>query len=581
MESVDNNCFFSRIRNSNAYRKVKDFVILDHRPGMTMAERMLTNKDLYPVPPSKRLWGPWNFISFWLADAVNINTWMISATAIELGLNWWEAWICVWVGYLICGILVATTGRPGAVYHISFPVLSRSSFGTWGSLWPILNRSVLACVWYGVQAWIGGECVVLMIRSIWPSFSHIPNTMAKSGTETYQWVGFFIFWLLSNIAIWFPVHQIRHLFTFKAIVAPPAAIAFLIWALVKAHGAGPVIHEPTKLGQYEHAWVVINGIVTCIDGFATLIVNNPDFARFATTPGAVHWPQIITVPLAFGVTSLIGVLVSSASKAIYGTTLWDPTQLLASFLDHSNAHGVRAGVFFIAFGLCIAQLGVNIAANSVSAGNDLSALLPTVINVRRGGYIASIIALCMCPWNLLSSNNNFTTYLSSYSVFLSSFAGVIIADYYFVRKGLIRVAPLYSSSSSSPYYFWKGINFRAFASYICGMLINIVGMAGSTGQKVPKVANTMFNLNYFLGITVACLSHIIICKIFPVTECGEKMLSEVPEEADDYLLTLASEDSIDKDSTSEIYIDGLPTEKEVEKDDVLSITSKKLSGCFP
>ncbi|EPX72204.1 uracil permease [Schizosaccharomyces octosporus yFS286] len=564
-----------KITENKVYKKLKDVILLEQKPGLSLKQRMLTNEDLYPVPSSKRLWGYWNYVSFWLAESVNINTWMISATAIEAGLNWWEAWICVWVGYMICGLLIAATGRPGAVYHISFPVLSRCSFGIWGSFWPVLNRSAMACIWFGVHAWIGGECVVLMIRSIWPSFSHIHNTMEKSGTQTYQWVGFFIFWLVSNVAIWFPVHQIRHLFTMKAFIAPPAAVAFLIWALVKAKGAGPVIHEPTRLSTWEHGWTVVNGIVTVLDGFATLAVNSPDFARFATTPNANRWPQIITVPLSFGITSLIGILVSSASKSIYGNAYWDPTELLSAFLNHSNAHGVRAGVFFIAFGLCVAQLGTNVAANSVSAGNDVSALLPTVFNVRRGAYLASIIAICMCPWNLLSSSNNFTTYLSSYSVFMSAFAGIFIADYFIIRKGYIRTSHLYRADDSSCYYFYKGINFRGFVSYICGMLINIVGMAGSTGQKVPAAANTMFNLNYFLGFIVSGLTHILLCYVFPVTEIGEKFLSETPQETEEFLISL--EDTTD--TSSDYFIDGLPS-KEEEKSDIHSLNSKEV-GCLP
>lgn len=539
-------------------RNFKNFIVIEAKPGTTLAERFLTNEDLYPVPKSQRVWGPWNYVAFWLADSVNVNTWMIAGTAVESGLSWWEAWITVWVGYTIAAFILTIAGRAGAVYHISFPVLSRSSFGIWGSLWPILNRAVMACVWYGVQAWIGGECVTLMIRSIWPSFSHIPNTMAKSGTETYQWVGFFIFWLISNVAIWFPVYQIRHLFTAKSFLAPPAAIAFLIWALVKAHGAGDAIHAKTQLSTWNHGWAVTAGIISCLDNFATLIVNNPDFTRFATTPNAPIFPQLITIPMGFGITTLIGVLVGSASKSIYGENIWNPLDLLKSFLDHSNHHGVRAGVFFISTGLCLAQLGVNIAANTVSAGNDTSALCPMFINIRRGGYIASIIGICMCPWNLLSSSNSFANSLSAYAVFLSSFAGILIADYFVIRKGYLKVDALYTINPNEPYWFTYGINLRAFASYICGLLINVVGLAGAVGDKVPKAALTMNNIAYLLGIVTSFLSHLIICKIFPVTACGEKFLDERPEETDNYLLTLEStEDTISSYEETE----GIPVKK--------------------
>lgn len=169
------------------------------------------------------------------ADPKSQNTWMISSSNIVFGLSWWQSWLCVWVGYSIAACFVVTTGRIGSTYHISFPVVSRSSFGIWGSLWPVFNRAAMACVWYGVQAWIGGTCVYLMIRAIWPSWDDYStggsrNSMpASSGTNTRDFVSFFIFWLCSLPAIWFPVHQIRHLFTFKAAVVPAAGISFFIW----------------------------------------------------------------------------------------------------------------------------------------------------------------------------------------------------------------------------------------------------------------------------------------------------------------------------------------------------------------
>jgi NCS1 family nucleobase:cation symporter-1 len=140
----------------------------------------------------------------------------------------------VWLGYTIAACFVVITGRIGATYHISFPVVSRASFGIWGALWPVFNRAAMACIWYGVQAWIGGECVTLMIEAIWPSFTNVHNGIPNSGTSTKAFVSFFIFWLCSLPAIWFPVHKIRHLFTVKSFVVPTAGIAFFIWAIVRA-----------------------------------------------------------------------------------------------------------------------------------------------------------------------------------------------------------------------------------------------------------------------------------------------------------------------------------------------------------
>jgi nucleobase:cation symporter-1, NCS1 family len=390
----------------------------------------------------------------------------------------------------------------------------------------------MACIWYGVQAWIGGECVKLMIEAIWPSFTNLHNGIPNSGTNTRDFVSFFIFWLCSLPAIWFPVHKIRHLFTVKAFVVPTAGISFFIWAIVRAHGIGPIVHQPASAHGSKLAWGMVSGIMSAIANFATLIVNDPDFARFARKPKDALWSQLITIPAGFAFTSFIGIIVSSSSTVIFHKDpIWNPLELLQSFLDEGT-HSNRAGVFFIAFAFALAQLGTNIAANSVSAGTDMTALLPRYLNIRRGGYICALVGLVMCPWNLLSSANNFTTYLSAYSVFLSSIAGVIISDYYVVRRGYLQIKDLYSAKKNSPYYFWFGFHWRGYTAYIAGILINIVGFVGAIGKPVPAGANYIYRLNFFCGFIVAGTTYWALCKFFPVPATSDVWM-EVGDQIED------------------------------------------------
>ena len=488
-----------KVRQSKFARFV-DKLAVESEPGLTNAQLMLANFDLKPVEPERRQWRSRNFVAFWIADSFNINTWMIASASILTGLTWWQSWLCVWVGYAIAACFVCMTGRIGATYHIAFPVVNRSSFGIWGSLWPVLNRAAMACVWYGVQGWIGGTCVYLMILSIWPSWDDYgpdgsKNTMPVSSvTNTRDFVSFFLFWLGSLPFLWFPVHKIRHLFTVKAFCVPAAGVSFFIWAIVRANGIGPIVHEPSKIHGSVLGWAVVKGIMSSIANFATLIVNDPDFARFARRPKDALWAQLLTIPLGFAVTSFIGIIVSSSSTVIYGKPIWSPLTLLKLFLEDEHVNGAtRFGVFVIATAFTLAQLGTNIAANSVSAGTDMTALLPRYLNIRRGSYICAGLGLVMCPWHLLSSSNSFTTYLSAYSVFLSSIAGVMISDYYFVRKGYLQTKDLYSAQNTGPYWYTLGVHWRGYVAYIAGILINVVGFAGAVGTKVPMGATYSMN----------------------------------------------------------------------------------------
>ncbi|KAK3722378.1 uracil permease [Vermiconidia calcicola] len=393
----------------------------------------------------------------------------------------------------------------------------------------------MACIWYGVQSWIGGTCVYLMIRSIWPSWDKYAGPKssmpASSGTNTRDFVSFFLFWAGSLPFLWFPVHKIRHLFTVKAYIVPTAGIAFFIWAIVRADGIGPIVHQPAKAKGSDLAWGIVKGIMSSIANFATLIVNDPDFSRFARRPKDALWSQLFTIPCGFALTSFIGIIVSSSSTVIYGEPIWSPLELLSNFLEEPDVGGAtRFGVFVIAASFVLAQLGTNIAANSVSAGTDLTALLPRYLNIRRGSYICAIVGIAMCPWHLLSSSNNFTTYLSAYSVFLSSIAGVMISDYYFVRKGYLQTRDLYSAQKDGPYYYTLGLHWRGYAAYICGILINVVGFAGAVGTPVPIGATYVYNLNFFGGFIVSSGTYYLLCRLSPIPATSDRWL-EIDEDA--------------------------------------------------
>ncbi|KAG5971902.1 hypothetical protein E4U58_007117 [Claviceps cyperi] len=518
-------------------KNLADRLALKSEEGLTPTQLMLTNHDLKPVESQRRQWGAWNFVGFWIADSYNINTWMISSSMIIAGLSWWQAWICVWIGYSIAAFFVVINGRVGAVYHIGFPVANRASFGIWGSLWPVFNRAAMACVWYGVQAYIGGNCVYLMIRSIWKSWDRktMPGPFDPNVSSTPDFVSFFIFWLCSLPAIWFPVQKIRHLFTVKAYFVPPAGIAFLIWALVRAGGAGPIIRKSNSVHGSDLAWQMVKGIMASIANFATLIINDCDFTRFARKPKDAIWSQALAIPFGFAFTSIIGIFVSSSSSVIYNEPIWNPLDVLGHFIDDGGS-AQRFGVFVIALAFALAQLGTNISANSVSAGTDMTALFPRFINIRRGGYICAAIGLAMCPYNLLTSANNFTTYLSAYSVFLSSIAGVMSTDYYVVRKGYLNVKGLYDARKTGPYYYTFGINWRAYTAYVAGILINVVGFAGAIGKDVPKGATYLYNLNFFCGYIVSSIVYWALCTMFSVPETRENWL-EVAGDVDDLRLS--------------------------------------------
>ncbi|CAG8126486.1 unnamed protein product [Penicillium salamii] len=519
---------------------------VEQDPGLTTAQLMLTNDDLRPafansgrlpvislsltfelfalVDPDRRQWGWLNFVAFWIADSLNVNTWMISSSMIVDGLSWWQAWLCVWIGYTISAIFVYLIGRIATIYRIPFAVTNRASFGIWGSFWPIINRAAMAVIWYGVQVC---ECITLMIAAIWPSYDNLPNTIpASSGVTTKQFVSFLLFWLLSLPALWFPIYKIRHLFTVKAYFSPACAIAFFGWAIARAHGLGPIITQPNTAQGSDLAWAFVKSIMNCIANFAALVINNPDFARYARKPKDAFWPQLITIPVGFAVTSFIGIIVSSSSSVIFGEAVWNPLTLLGMFLKGASS-AERFGIFVIGAGFALAQLGTNIAANSVSAGTNLTALLPRFCTIRRGGYICAAIGLAMCPVSLRVRRLGSILLTSGYSGLLWN--RVMASDYYLVRRGYLDIQALYSAEKGSIYYGTFGVSWHGYAAYLCGILINIVGFAGAVGVDVPVEAKYIYQVNYFSGFIVAGGIYWLLAYLVPVPGTSDTW-NEIPYE---------------------------------------------------
>lgn len=190
----------------------------------------------------------------------------------------------------------------------------------------------------------------------------------------------------------------------------------------------------------------------------------------------------------------------------------------------------------------------------------MTALLPRFLNIRRGSYICAMVGLAMCPWKLAGSSNNFTTYLSAYTVFLSSIAAVLITDYYFVRKGYLEVRELYSARKRSPYYFTYGFSWRAFTAYIAGILINIVGFAGACGATVPIGAQYIYNIDYFAGFIVSALVYYSLCRFFPVPATSATW-NEIDVDVDHLTVAYGQEVTTDEESRSIPEEEGLAENK--------------------
>lgn len=356
---------------SSALKQRKPFsLVVAGAPDPSVVSRKdayLINHDLRPVPPSERTWSSKNYVLFWAADSVNLSSMMIASTGVAAGMTWWQTFLAVMLGYSLTAIFVVLSARVGASCHTGFPVLARPAFGLYGAVWPVINRVVVAILWFAFQTWVGGQCVTLLLSSLAPQYKRTTDAQL-SGVNRTDFISFMIYWIIQFPITFISPQKIKHLFTVKAITAPIAVFGLLGWAVSRG-GGGEIIHASGSLRGSELGWQFVITTMSQMANMITLALNAADYSRLSTSRAAVTLPQLITIPTLFSVISLVGIFISSSASVLVGEPIWNPLDIMTFFLSEDPySPASRAGVFFISLAFIIAQLGTNIAANSVAVG---------------------------------------------------------------------------------------------------------------------------------------------------------------------------------------------------------------------
>ncbi len=461
----------------------------------------LYSEDLAPVPKNKRSWGTWNYAALWISMSLCIPTYMLASSLIDGGMNWWQSILTIFIGNTIVLIPMILNGHAGAKYGIPFPVFARASFGVIGANIPAMLRAIVACGWFGIQTWIGGFALYQMLRLWFPALETLPQIFPNSfGLQTGPAITFFLFWLLNMYVVYLGVESIKKLLVFKAFFLPIAAIALLVWAISAGNGLGPILHQPSKFETTKQFFHFFFPALTGMVGFwATLSLNIPDFTRYATSQKAQINGQIIGLPPSMTLFSFIGVVVTSATVIIYGKTIWDPLVLAGKFDSK-----LLVSIAMIA--VAISTLATNIAANIVSPANDFAHLSPSKINFKTGGYITGLIGILIFPWKLIADPSGYIfTWLVGYSSLLGPVGGIMIVDYYFIRKQQLITNDLYQHKGI--YQYSKGFNAAAIVALIVGIIPNIPGFLTTikliSADTVPDWISSIYNYAWFVGFGVS------------------------------------------------------------------------------
>jgi NCS1 family nucleobase:cation symporter-1 len=464
----------------------------------------LYNDDLAPVPVERRNWTTYNYAALWISMAHCIPTYMMASGLISAGMNWWQALTTILLGNTIVLAPILLNSHPGTKYGIPFPVFARGAYGTLGSNLPALMRAIVACGWFGIQAWIGGQALQTFFAAFVPGWRTLLGD-GFGGHTTTEWLSFMLFWGMNIAIIFRGMDLLRRVENWAAPFVLVMTSLLLAWVLWRAGGIGFLLHEPGKFGTWaEFRPIFIPSLTAMIGFWATLSLNMPDFTRFGRSQREQIVGQTVALPTTMTVFAAMGILITSAAVVIFPhmnhNDLWDPVKLVGQF---SQPVVVAVSMFTVV----VATLSVNIAANVVSPANDFANAFPRWISFRTGGLITGVVGILMQPWRLLADPSGYIfSWLLGYSGGLGSIAGVLIADYWLVRGQRLVLGDLYRTRGA--YTYARGWNWRAVAATLAGCLLAWIGLV------VPAL-RPLYDYAWFVGFGVAAVTHFALMKLSP------------------------------------------------------------------
>ncbi|MGQ0540339.1 MAG: NCS1 family nucleobase:cation symporter-1 [Blastocatellia bacterium] len=463
----------------------------------------LYNDDLAPVPVAKRNWTTYNYAALWISMAHCIPTYMMASGLISAGMNWWQALFTILLGNVIVLAPILLNSHPGTKYGIPFPVFARAAYGTFGSNLPALMRALVACGWFGIQAWIGGQALHTLFSAILPGWHMSGSDINYSGGHTLtEWISFLIFWAMNILIIYRGMDLLRIVENWAAPYVLIMTGLLLAWILYQAGGVGFLLNEPGKFQTFGEFFPIFIPSLTAMIGFwATLSLNMPDFTRFGKSQREQAVGQTVALPTTMVVFAAMGILITSAALIVFPkmnpADAWDPVKLVGQF---SQPVVVAISMFTVV----VATLSVNIAANVVSPANDFANAFPRLISFRTGGLITGIIGILMMPWKLLADPSGYIFgWLVGYSGGLGSIAGVLIADYWLVRRKNLNLGDLYRSNGI--YGSW---NWRAVFATLLGCFFAWIGL-------IIPTFRALYDYAWFVGFGVAFFVHWGLMVVWP------------------------------------------------------------------
>ncbi|KAK1445694.1 hypothetical protein CMEL01_09937 [Colletotrichum melonis] len=521
--------FLTRLtRACSSRHEFKQFIQTKEHPEEGTA---YFNEDLLPTPSEHRSWTALHFFTYYLTQTFSPGSYNLGATLISIGLQWWHGMIAAVIGSAILSVVVILNSRGATCYHVGFPVYVRAAAGVSGAKLFIVVRASVAVIYFATQSFYGGMLTSVALRAIFGSgWDNITNRLLTSaGITSKNLLAFFIFWIVQFPVMFIHPTILRHLFVVKSVATTAGLVGVLGWAVHANEGSlGGFNFGAKSLSGAALVWPMIQAINSVMAALSPILVNQPDVARYATRPAQATWSQAIGILVSKVLVMFLSCATTSAAAGVLGKSYWNVWDLYNAILTEYWGPGARAGMFFASAGMILAIIATNAGSNSLPVGADTSGLWPRYINIVRGQVICALLAPLCVPWKIIASASSFLTFLGSYTVFLMPTCGIMVVDYWIIRRGNLHVPSLYTKVEGAPYTYYKGWNLRAVAAWVAGVAFTVHGIAGNLDpDSVNQASKNMYKLGFLLSLAMGSLVYFVACAIWPIPVYPQELESEI------------------------------------------------------
>ncbi|MFI9384911.1 NCS1 family nucleobase:cation symporter-1 [Kutzneria sp. NPDC052558] len=433
----------------------------------TEPDPRLANDDLQPL--AEQRWGAYNIFAFWMSDVHSVGGYVTAGSLFLLGLSSWQVLVALLVGIVIVQVFCNLVAKPSQAAAVPYPVICRAAFGVLGANIPALIRGLIAVAWYGIQTYLASAALDVLLLKLFPTLTPLADVGRHGflGLSALGWGSFMLLWVLQAAVFWTGMNTIRRFIDFCGPAVYVVMILLAGYLLYRAGwGAIDLDLGAVKYQGLDVIPVMLGAIALVVSYFSGPMLNFGDFSRYGRSFAAVRRGNLLGLPVNFLAFSVLVVVTASLTVPVFGQLITDPVQTVAR-IDSTTAIVLGALTF------TTATIGINIVANFISPAFDFSNLSPQRISWRTGGMIAAVGSVLITPWNLYDNPEVIHYTLETLGAFIGPLFGVLIADYYLVRRQVIDVADLFSMSPTGTYWYRRGFNPRAIIATVVGAAVAV------------------------------------------------------------------------------------------------------------